>query len=499
MTNKKKFWPKGVIPALVTPFTKKLELDEKALRHLIAFVIENNVTSVFPCGTTGEFSSMTAEERKRVVEITIDQVNSKVPVIAGTGDAGTKAAIEFTKHAKDAGADAALVVSPYYLKATDKELYEHYKKIAEEVDIPIILYNIPQVTGIEIPWWVVEALVEVDNIVGIKDSSGNMPYMMALFEKVYGKISIMCGHDEIVMAALAAGADGLILASANIIPDIWLQIYNLVRKGNLEEAQALQRKIQTLVRIVTRQGGGLAVKNGLSMMGLETGPARRPLIIGGTLRYEDEDLMRINLESLGKLKKKPLQLELRPKIVVKTEFAGATAQTPSRISDFSLKVGESFASPGTADVAHINLLLGVKDGPVGKAVKDTLANPREGHEPVLVKFEGKEIKPKTMLTPTVTVRSEQQAELVYVYAMSGVAKAIKDCINDGLLPKDALDELVMIASVFVHPTASNPKRVNINNYKAMRFAITKAIESRPTQEEIMEYKESARHPFRYEP
>jgi len=497
--SKKKFWPKGVIPALVTPFTKGFEVDEKALKRLVDFTIENGVSSVFPCASTGEFTSMTEEERKRVTEITIDHVNGKVPVIAGTGDAGTKAAIEFSKHAEDAGADAVLVVSPFYLKPTDKEVFEHYVKIAEAVDLPVILYNIPQVTGVEIPWWVVEALAEIDNVVGIKDSSGNMPYMTALFEKVYGKISIMCGHDEIAMAALASGADGLILASANLIPDIWVKIYNLVKQCKLEEAQALQRKIQTLVRIVTRQGGGLAVKAGLSMIGLETGPARRPLIIGGVLRYEDEDLMRLNLETLGKLKKKTLQLELKPKTVVGTEFLGAIQQTPSRIRDFSLKVGEAFASPGTADIAHIDLLLGVKDGPVGKVLEDTLANPRSGHEPVLVKFEGKEVEPRTLLTPTVTVRSEQQAELVYVHAMSGVGKAVVDSVKDGLLPKEALDELAMIANVFVHPTASNPKRVNINNYKAMRFAIRRAMEARPTQEEILERKASARHPFRYEP
>jgi 4-hydroxy-tetrahydrodipicolinate synthase len=499
MKEKKKFWPRGVIPALVTPFTKKFEIDEKALRHLIDYVIENGVTSVFPCATTGEFTSMTEEERKRVVEITIDHVNGKVPVIAGTGDAGTRTTIEFSKHAVDVGADAVLIVSPFYLKPTDKEVYEHYVKIAEAIDLPIILYNIPQVTGVEIPWWVVEALAEIDNVVGIKDSSGNMPYMMALFEKVYGKISIMCGHDEIAMAALAAGADGLILASANLIPDIWVQIYNLVKKGDFEEAQALQRKIQTIVRIVTRQGGGLAVKAGLNMIGLEVGTARRPLITGGVFRYEDEDLMRLHLETLGKLKKKSLHLELKPKTVFKSEFSGAIPQTPSRISDFSLKAGEAFASPGTADVAHIDLLLGLKDGPVGKVTEDTLSNPRSGHEPVLVKFEGKEVKPKTLLTPTVTVRTEQQAELVYVHAMSGVGKAVVDIVNDGLLPKDALDDLVMIANVFVHPTASNPKRVNINNYKAMMFAIRRAVEARPTQEEILERKASARHPFRYEP
>lgn len=495
----KTFWPKGVIPALVTPFKRNFEVDEASLRHLIDFVIEKGVTGVVPCGTTGEFVNMTVEERMRVIEVTIDEVDGRVPVIAGTGDAGTRKAIEFTKHAEDAGADAAFIVSPFYFKPTDKEIFEHYKNIAEAVDLPIILYNIPQVTGVEIPWWVVEGLAENDNIVGIKDSSGNMPYMMALFEKFYKKISIICGHDEIAVAALAAGADGLILASANLIPDLWLRLYDLVEKHRLEEARDLQKKVQTLARIITRHGGGLAVKAGLGMMGLEVGTARKPLMTGGVFRYEDEELLRLHLEWLGKLPGKSLRLEIKPKLMVKSMFAGAIPQTPTKISGFSLKVGEAFASPSTAEVAHIDLLIGRRDGPVGKILQETLVNPRAGHEPQLVRFGSKTIRPDTLLVPTVTIRTGHHAELVYVHAMSGVGKAVVDSAEDGLLPKDALETLVMIANVFVHPTASNPKRVMMNNYKAMVWAIRRALEARPTLEEIMERKESARHPFRYEP
>ncbi|MDH5449375.1 MAG: 4-hydroxy-tetrahydrodipicolinate synthase [Candidatus Bathyarchaeota archaeon] len=495
----KKFWLKGVIPALVTPFERNFEVDEESLRRLVDFVIEKGVTGVVPCGTTGEFVNMTVEERMKVIEVTIDEVNGRVPVIAGTGDARTTNAIEFTKHAEDAGATAALVVSPFYFKPTDKEIYEHYDKIAEAADLPIILYNIPQVTGVEIPWWVVEGLSEIDNIVGIKDSSGNMPYMMALFEKVYGKISIICGHDEIAVAALAAGADGLILASANLIPDLWLRLYDLVEKHDLEEARSLQRKVQTLARIITRHGGGLAVKAGLRMMELDVGTARKPLMTGGVFRYEDEELLRLSLEWLGKLSSKTLQLEIKPNLVTKSMFAGATPQTPMKIRDFSLKVGEAFASPSTAEVAHVDLLIGLRNGPVGRTFRETLANPRTGHDPQLVRLGSKTVKPDTLLVPTVTIRTERQAEFVYVHAMSGVAKAVVDSVEDGLLPKDALEELVMIANVFVHPTASNPKRVMINNFKAMVWAIRRALEARPTSEELMERKESARHPFRYEP
>jgi len=490
-------WLKGVMPAVVTPFDDNFEVDEAALRNLIDFVIDKGVTAVVPCGSTGEFTSMSIEERKKVIEITVNQAKGRVKVIAGTGDAGTDAAIEMTKYAEKIGADAALIVSPFYLKPTDKEIFEHYKKIAESTSLPIILYNIPQVTGVEIPWWVVEGLADVENIVGIKDSSGNMPYMMALFEKVFGKISIICGHDEIATAALAAGADGLILASANVIPDIWIEIYNLILEGKREEAFAIQRKIQTLVRIIARRGGALAVKAALNMMGINVGKARRPLMKGGALPYEDEELMRIHLEILGKIPKRTVMFKIKPEKIVESETY-AIPETPTKVNDFSLRIGEGFASPSTAEIAHIDLALGVKDGPVGKIFQETLKNPKPGHKPVVVKIDGKEVKPYTLLVPTVRITTAQQEKFVYEYAMKGVAKAIIDSVKHGILPSKA-DDLVMIAHVFVHPTASNPKRVEKNNYKAMRYAIRKAIEGRPTLNELLERKDSARHPFKYTP
>jgi len=494
----KKPWLKGVMPALVTPFNENFEVDEVSLRNLIDFVIDEGVTAVVPCGSTGEFTSMSVEERKKVIEITVNQAKGRAKVIAGTGDAGTDTAIELTKNAEKIGVDAALIVSPFYLKPTDKEIFEHYKRIAESTSLPIILYNIPQITNVEIPWWVVEGLADIENIVGIKDSSGNMPYMMALFEKVFGKISIICGHDEIATSALATGADGLILASANIIPNVWIQIYNLIHERRFKEAFAVQRKIQTLIRIITSRGGGLAVKAGLNMMGLNVGRARRPLVTGGPLRYEDEELLRIHLEALGRIPKRTVTFRIKPGAITKSETY-VVPQTPTEVSDFTLRVGEGFASPSTAEVAHIDLSLGVKDGPVGRILQETLENPRPGHEPKIAKFNGKEIEPQTLLVPTVLVRTAQQGKFVYEYAMNGVTKAIADSIKQGILPSEALDHLAMIAHVFVHPTASNPKRIEINNYKAMRYAIGKAIEGRPTLNELLERKDSARHPFRYTP
>jgi len=496
----KKFWPRGVMPALVTPFDPKFEVDEEALRRLVDWVIERGVSAVVPCGTTGEFVNMRIEERRRVYDIVIDHVNGRVPVIAGTGDASTQVAVELTKYAEDAGADAALIVTPFYMGLTDKEVYEHYEKIASSVELPILMYNIPQVTGVWIPWWVAEGLgKEISNIVGIKDSSGSMPYMMTLIEKLYGVISIICGYDEIAMAALASGADGLILASANVIPDVWVEIYDAVKnKRDLDHARELHRKYQTLLRFIACFGGPLAVKRALWMMGLDVGYVRRPLMVGGAHPYEVEDEMRRRLEGYGLIPRMPVEFELEPGRVYRCDYP-ATSYTHPRIRDFTLRVGEAFTSPSMADVAHVDLMLGRKDGPVGKAFEDALKNPRPGHEPRVVELDGREVKPRTLLIPTVTIRTERHAKLVYGPAMAGVARAVVEAVEGGLIPGELVDELVMIAHVFVHPTACNPTRIMLNNYKAVNHALKKALEDRPTLGELMERKESARHPFRYEP
>ena len=181
MGRAKDFRLEGVIPALVTPFDEHEEFNEEAYRRLIDWLIERGVTGVVPCGTTGEFSMMTREERRRVLEVCVDQVNGRVPVIAGTGWTATKLVIEETQYAKDVGADAALIVNPYYLKPKGgKGIYDHYLAIAEAVDFPIVLYNIPSCTGQYIPWQVVEDLAEIDNIVGLKDSSGDLKYLMSV-------------------------------------------------------------------------------------------------------------------------------------------------------------------------------------------------------------------------------------------------------------------------------------------------------------------------------
>jgi len=171
----------GIMPALVTPFTADGKaVDEEKLRFLVSHCLEVGVHGVVPCGTTGEFTNMTTEEKKRVIKIVVDEVNGKVPVVAGTGTSGTEQAVEMTKYAMDVGADAALVVTPFYLKPADRGIYEHYATVAAAVDLPIVLYNIPQCTGVSLSWQIVEDLAQIPNIVGVKDGSGQLSFILAV-------------------------------------------------------------------------------------------------------------------------------------------------------------------------------------------------------------------------------------------------------------------------------------------------------------------------------
>jgi 4-hydroxy-tetrahydrodipicolinate synthase len=491
------FKPEGILPALVTPFTDDGKaIDEERLRVLVNRCIELGVHGVVPCGTTGEFVNLTTEEKKRVIKMVIDEVNGRVKVIAGTGASGTDQAVEMTKYAKDVGADAALIVTPFYLKPTDRGIYEHYYTIATEVDLPIILYNIPQCTGLPLPWQMVEDLAQIPNVVGVKDSSGQLSFILAVLEKVRDKINVLCGHDEVVLAALAAGCSGAILASANIIPDIWVQIYNHVKNGELQKARELQYKVQKIARIIAGSGA-VGTKEALNMMKIKVGPVRKPLSVGGELTYEAREELRLDLEKIGKITPKPVKFEIAEKPI--EERFMAINVTPEIIKDFKLRVGEALAGQG-AEVAHIDLLLGKKDGPLGEAFAKAKATPTPGHEPLLAILEPNlAVKPVALIVPTVTITSMRQASMVYGPAQTAVAKAVIDSVADGTIPKEAAEDLIIIANVFVHPTAVDRQRVYINNYKAMRHAIRKTVEGRPSIEELIENKDRSKHPFKYTP
>jgi 4-hydroxy-tetrahydrodipicolinate synthase len=485
------------MPALVTPFTyDQRTVDEEKLRFLVNHCIENGVHGVVACGTTGEFTSLTTEERKRAVKIVVDEVNGKVPVIAGTGASATQQALELTKYAKDTGVQAALIVTPYYLKVSDRSIYDHYSTITSAVDLPIILYNIPQCTGNSLSWQLVEDLAQLPNIVGLKDSSAQLTLTMSVLEKARDKINVLCGNDELVTPALAAGCSGAILASANIIPDIWIQIYNHVKNNELQAARELQFKVQKIARIITASGA-LAVKEALNMMKVNVGTARKPLSVGGELTFENREELKLELERLGKIPPKPTMAEQVWK-PIEERFADIELQ-PETIIASKLKVAEAQAGEGT-ETAHIDLVMGSRTGPVGEAFVKAKATPTLGHEPLLAILEPNlSVKPATLIVPTVTVKNMRQASMVFGPAQSAVAKAVVDSVTDGTVSRDIVEDLMIIVNVFVHPAAIDRQRVYLNNYKAMRHAIRKAIEGRPDVDELIEEKELSRHPLKYIP
>jgi len=483
-------WFQGIFPALVTPFASGGGVDESAYRELIRFVLPH-VDGVVPCGTTGEFSYMTLEERQQTIEICIEEVAGRVPVLAGTGCTTTRETVALTARAKEAGADGALVVAPYFLKPSFNEVYDHFRAV-DEVGLPMVMYNIPQCAGTHFKWWTAEGgLLDFENTIGIKDSSGDLPFMEAMFEKVKGKVSIFVGHDEVVQAALGAGADGAILASANLIPDIWQEVHRATREADFATAQDWQQKVQKLVRIVVRCGSNQACKEGLRMMGVEVGDSRRPIVPGGAFRREDREELRLALEALGKIEPAPITYDLGGKQVI-TDVP-ATPQTPRTVDGWTMKVGEGFAGPPFRELAHVDLLIGLKEGPVGRAIKRSMEGWGQERNLRVIKEQ-----PWTLLVPTVTIRTDRQRRL-FERAAAGVELAIDLSVEDGFLPEAILDDVALIVHAFVHPAASIARRVEFNNYKAARHAIRKALEGRPTVEELIAEKAAARHPFRYAP
>jgi 4-hydroxy-tetrahydrodipicolinate synthase len=398
-----KFVPKGVMPALVTPFTKDGGIIEEGFKQVIDYSISKGATGVVPAGTTGEFLYMRTEERKKLLRLTVELVDGRVPIIAGTGQNSTRASVELTKYAADLGCDAALVVSPYFLRPADKGYYEHYAAVARKGDIPVILYNIPQCTLGVLQSNVVEDLAELDNIVAIKESSGSIPHVLELIEKLRGKIPVVIGHDECFLSAVSAGATAAIMASGNLMPHIWLEIMKNIRSGNIEKAAELQLSVQTLSRIITRHGGAPPVKAALRMMGMNAGRARMPLNSGGTLTWELREEIRLELEKLGLID----ELTHAPVVddVDVIGLIGKSGVDSSRLEGVK-------RSNGSYESVSASVILGKKDGPIGEAFVKLLMNPRVGHEALSVILE-----PNLAVRPSATVTSAEIDELLLIMAV----------------------------------------------------------------------------------
>ena len=267
---------KGSMVALVTPF-KNGQIDEKALKELVEFHIKNGTTALVPCGTTGESATLSYEEHDKVIELTIQFAKGRIPVIAGTGSNSTEEAIALTRHAKKAGADASLQVSPYYNRPTQKGLYLHFKAIAEAVDIPIIIYNIASRTGVNIEPETFEKLAAVKNIIGVKESSGSLE-QMARIRKVCPKdFLLISGDDALTLPVMSIGGVGIISVVANVIPRDVADMCKAFQTGNIKKAQELHYKMLPLVKAMFIETNPIPVKTAMGLMKLCDPGLRLPM------------------------------------------------------------------------------------------------------------------------------------------------------------------------------------------------------------------------------
>lgn len=288
----------GSITAIVTPF-KDGKLDEAGLRDFIEFQLANGTNGIVPCGTTGESPTLTHEEHKRVVEITIEQTAKRVPVIAGTGSNCTSEAIALTRHAKNAGADAVLMISPYYNRPTQEGIYRHFEQVATTVDIPIILYNVPARTGSNIEPVTIERLSQIDNIVGVKEASGSMKQITDIIALCADDFVLISGDDWLTFPVLCVGGKGVISVVSNVAPRQMSELCNTFFEGKFEESRKLFYKLLPLMHGLFIESSPGPIKTALVMAGnIESAELRLPLV---GVSDANKDYLRKILEAQGLL------------------------------------------------------------------------------------------------------------------------------------------------------------------------------------------------------
>jgi 4-hydroxy-tetrahydrodipicolinate synthase len=286
---------KGVFPAIITPFKEDLSLDEEGLKRNIEYLNRTGIAGIVPCGTTGESATLTFEEHKKVVEIAVDC--SKVPVIAGTGSNNTREALELTCHAADAGANAALMITPYYNKPNDRGMFEHFRTVAEKCNIPIVLYNVPKRTGIDLKPELVSKLSKVKNIVAIKEASGSLSQVSQIIEQTRGSsFSVLSGDDDLTLPCMALGATGVVSVVANVAPKRTVAMVKAMAEGDLEKARSLHYELAPLVRAMFLETNPIPVKTAQNLLGLAAGPLRLPL---APMAPEKEKILKEILDRLG--------------------------------------------------------------------------------------------------------------------------------------------------------------------------------------------------------
>lgn len=268
----------GCGTALVTPFRNDGSLDEPTLRKLIRRQIEQGIDFLVPCGTTGESPTLTREEHLRVIAISVEESGGKVPVLAGAGGNNTHEVIEIARACQKLGADGILSVTPYYNKATQEGLYQHYKAIAEAIEIPIVLYSVQGRTAVNIEPATVLRLSAIDRIIGIKEASGNITQIAEIIQKVPDTFIVLSGDDAMTLPVIALGGRGVVSVASNQIPGAMSELARLANQGDFAEARRLQRQWLPLMQVNFVEANPIPVKWGMSVMGLLEPVYRLPLV-----------------------------------------------------------------------------------------------------------------------------------------------------------------------------------------------------------------------------
>ncbi len=269
--------PKGIIPAMVTPFDDKDRINRAVLQELVGYLIDARVHGLFAIGSQGEFYALTKQEKRRITEIVVEEADQRLPVYIGTGAMTTKEAVSLTRAAERIGADAVSVITPCFISPSEDELYEHYVTIASSTKLPVLIYTNPSRTGIAMSPTLVARLSTVDNIAGIKDSSGDLSLTAEYIRNTGPDFSVLVGRDTLIYGALLYGAKGAIAATANVAPRLVVEIYEAYMRGDLENARRAQARLAPLRSAFGLGSFPVVIKDALELMGIRVGTTRAPV------------------------------------------------------------------------------------------------------------------------------------------------------------------------------------------------------------------------------
>ena len=288
--------PHGIIPAMVTPLTAADEINEDSLRKLTNHLIAGGSHALFAIGSQGEFWAFTREEKRHISEVVVDEAKGRAPVYAGTAGITTREAIGLTQDAEAIGVDAVSILTPFFLSPTEPELYEHYRAIADSTSLPIVLYSNPARTGVNISPALLSKLAQIDNIVGIKDSSGDLQLAAQYVDSAPEDFSVLMGRDTLILAGLLYGAKGSIAATANVKPALVVSIYERFIEGDLVGARQAQEALAPLRLAFSWGTFPVVIKEALDLMGMEAGPSRAPV---GVMPAEKREQLKAVLVGMG--------------------------------------------------------------------------------------------------------------------------------------------------------------------------------------------------------